>query len=302
MIINFNFGTTFQTPSEISREWKYEYDDKKALSFLSREDICQKIKLKNLNYLDKVSDACLRDAGMVPSNSHWDNNQKTMSPTLVMHRKNAKFDKKELIIYITLDNSLKLLKYRSNNEIRHSYTTNTLKGCAIICDENNFKSENNRIITVFVKNMETKRFQVISIDYDKKTESVDFSQKDVSNKNVVHELREIDKNSPNGKKFRYYIHESKPITQTLIVKDDATKDSMEKDKKMKYKTIISMQNKSEEDLIQTLKSEWKNNHIRAVTIIGSDITIPYNVWIESKILFVFQFDTETHRNNCIKSI
>ena len=296
MIFNINLGEEYkgeETP------WVEEICN--GFPFFVRNDINQKIKV----YGDTNAPFTLGswgDGQVLPPNTRWGNNNRTLSSTLVPIR-DKKNDLDDSIVYVTVDCTLKLLKYKSNVEILQTYSQKgCYVGCVLVIPPNKLKDkEYNKLIEIYVKNLKTNRLEVIRVSLDPTEARTKVEQEDVANSKLVRELFEIDKMNPNGKKFRYYLHGPKPITNTYFVSNKQEKKIAEDlTKNVKNRKIISIENLSHDEILKVCKEELIDNHIRGFTMIGNT-DIPYDIWNQCKQIYVFRYIPRTKTMLCLKS-
>lgn len=298
MIFNINLGTEYEGENT---PWVEEIIN--GIPFFTRDDINQKIKVFGCDIDNPFTLRKFGNGQILPA-SKWVNNNKTLSSTLrpIRNSKN-KDNSEEFIVYVTLDNTLKLLKYKSNFEILQTYgMKGVYVGCVLVIPPNKLKeNSDNQLIQLYVKNLKTNRLQVINVTLEPTSATTMVSQADVSNSKLVHELFDIDKTNPNGRKFKFYIHGPKAITNTYFVSNkEEMKIAEELTKNVKNRKIISVKGMDHDQMLKVCKEHLIDKHIRAFTMIG-ETDIPFDIWNQCRQIYVFRYIPKTKKMVCLKS-
>lgn len=301
MIYNMNLGSRYEGETT---PWIDEVIN--GRTFISRDDIGQKIKVIGLDRHDPYLLQKFGDGQVLPHSKRWVNNNHTLGSILIPSKppKKAQEDQDETIVYITLDDTYKLLQYKSNYEILQTYgVKGKYVGCALVIPPNRMKeNEANRLMELHVKNVEINRYQVIKIDLDPTNGILSNIQEDVNNKKLVSQLKGIDKKNPNGRKFKFYVFGDKMLTSVYFVSNDEEYKVIDcLTSHIKNRKIVKIkEGMSEEELKKLCYSSLVDEHVRGFTMVGKT-DIPYEIWNYCKQLYVFRWDMEKKRLICMKS-
>lgn len=267
--------------------------------FFSREDINQKIRLGSKVEIGSSSLSFYKDGQILPFNVKWVNSYNNLNPMLFnVNKKEEEY--KEHIVYITMDNSLKLLRFKSFFSILQTYhKRDEYQGCAIIIPEKKLDHEK-PIFELTVKNLETNRYQYIKI-YLTDDSEIKIDQQDVRSRKLVSELRKID-NRKSYVHFKVKVPKKTFLTNTYFCKNQEDSEKiMELTEGIKNKNVIDLSRyHSEDEKTSAINDALLGSHTRAFTIVG-DADVPYELWKENKQLYIFKYDIEEEALICLKS-
>lgn len=296
MIYNVNLGLTF---GEEETPWVPEFNN--YGSFITREDINQKIKIPHLDDRDTFNLAKLGDGQILPVNSKWVNNGKNMSPSLISIRKEG-VEIDESIVYVTLDKTLKLLKYKAHQQILNTYHSNGDKpyvGCAIVVDNTKNKIDT-PIIEIWALQDNGKnpsRYKYIQVFLLDNENSVLTTIDDAPGE----EVKDLIKLNKEKKNRRFKINTNRLVTSTYFVDNDKDEKEIEKQtKNMRFINIVNLKGKSDDEIKSICKKELLDKKVKCFTLVNK-ADIPYELWNENRVLFVFRYDTAKKKQGCFKS-
>ena len=291
MIYNVNLGKKYDG---VETPWIQEFNQ--FGSFITRDDINQMIKIPHLDDRDTFNLSKLGDGQILPVNSKWVNNGKNLSPSLISIRKEG-VEINEAIVYVTLDcSTYKLLKFKATQPVLITYhKDDEYVGCAIVADNAKVQTDT-PIVEIWVKDLAENRYKIVSIYLHDSENSIATKIEDAPGKEVK-DLSKLD----DSRKRRFKVLTNKLITSTIFVDKDEDEKTMKKlTKTMKYANIINIKNLKEKELADLCKKELKDKKVKCITLVN-DTDVPYTLWNENRILFVFSYDTEKKRQSCRKS-
>ena len=295
---NLVFDVNLGTESFVKNRESWETEKINDFLFFSRKDINQKIRLgtKVETFADTLT--FYQDGQILPKNVKWVNSYKNLNPILFnVNKKEEGY--REHLVYITMDSSLKLLRFRTFFSILQTYhKVNEYQGCVIVIPEKSLDPEK-PIMELTVKNTENNRYQYIKI-YLPDNAEVTIDQQDVRNRKQVNDLRKLD-NRKSHYHFKIKVPKGTLLTNTYICNNSSDFNRMmELTDDIKNRSIVNISLFEGEEQKSVINEKLLGSNVRAFTIVN-DAQVPYELWKENKQLYVFKYNTEDETVTCLKS-
>ena len=239
------------------------------------------------------------------------NNNKNMNLTLLnFYSKDEEVMETHVndnIVYITLVNeNYTLVDYLSEVDIAQTYRkTGQYQGCVLTFKE---KPEDGTIAVLYCKDLKKNRFVSIVVSFTDKGRLV--VEKQGIDKNYLKTLRGLYKKLQEKKRqeqFRIQVPDGKLLTSLYITGSGEAYNTMyERTKDDKHAVVIQLdQSKLDENYLEDhkvkkfLTEQITEKRIRAVTFYG--VKLPWSFCKDFNIMYLFEYDAENDRLNCVKS-
>lgn len=223
----------------------------------------------------------------------WANNSKTFSPMLVGGKAQ---DDEDVIIYITLPTSYKVLGYYSACSILNTYfVKDVCTGCVVVAKKSDIIKDEKPILfdcTFFDYSDKTFKTAEINIDADLNP-SVKY---DNVPKNKIKSFAEKNSKYKQSMRFRIRSNNGNMITSAFITNSesyDELKEILDKkvtEKKAFNPVIFIINDVDSEDDINDALDFVQNDNYKAITLYN--ITIPRDNFKSRKIYNIFNYDKE----------
>ena len=308
MLYNVNIGSSFQVPSGIDTPWKLK-TSKNGHYYLEREDIRSRIQIPRVKGNLRMVGKLIGDGFVTPPYTEFQTYRSNLAPVFsTFHTGIGQTD----VIYITLDSSAKLIKFKTPFDIRYTYRGRPNKegvfpyqGCVLLVTEDQ-DIKNDPVFEMIVKI--DGEFRSYKIMFDRVGTQIGIVQSPVTNNRVIEECRKIDER-PKSPRFRVKLEKSTKVPTNLWVVDtpetfNKVADFLEQNMNSKERSrahIMDITGLNDDQIIEKFRSVVTESGDRCFTMVD-EAKVPYPVWKETKQLFAFKFDTENESLYCIKSI
>ena len=300
--------------AELNNDWSISNDDY-GNKFITNDSIHQRIRfgknvestlveVKSINN-NSENDSSFFKSYKLPSSIFFSNNNKNMNLNIVnfwsknQNKKNTHVDQD--ILYVTVPtHNFKMLEYSVGDGVSVVQTYHMVGkyvGCAMTISN---KTES--IITIKGYDVDTRRYCIYTVGIV--DDSVVTKVSNIVPRDDIKKLSNLNKKySKFSLGFKMITSPGKLLTKAYIVDEKDFDKIREVTSNIKDSIIISLcepdVNEFNDEDKEELKKIILNNNIRAITL--CNVKLPKTFCKDFKILYMFNYDIEKNRLNCIRS-
>ena len=287
--------------------------DEHGNHFIAKDDIRQRIRIDEnvdqatypeLGELTPVwASSNIQCYNILPG-TRWINNNRNMNPLLLP---NKEATSAQVVVYITVSNNYAITRFNTPYRILQTYhQKDTLQGCAVILNTEDI-TDNNKIISISVYDKKKDQYSWFNISFMKDDmDKIHIGRKAITDKAILETMqKQVKKFDNRYLGFKIITKPEELLTLTYVTSDKFKEEIYEATKNIKNVNIITFNPEHLNDenyvdgFVETFKSEFENNRIRAITQCG--VSLPLDVVRKLKLLYVFNYDVTNKVLSCRKS-